>query len=158
VPLLVVAPGVGRPGTAVAAPVSQVDLYPTLTELCGVTAPGNLQGQSLVPLLSDPGATGRGWALTQVMRGSGERRFAGYSLRTARWRYTEWGGGEKGRQLYDHDRDPQEMQNLAADPGHAGTVEDLSAQLRKAVAATLPDSGEPPALAPGLWAPNLTDP
>jgi iduronate 2-sulfatase len=158
VPLLVVAPGIGEPGTTAAAPVSQVDLYPTLTELCGVAAPDNLQGQSLVPLLADPSSPGRGWAMTQVMRGSGEQRFAGYSLRTARWRYTEWDGGERGRQLYDHDSDPREMVNVAADPAYTDTLNALSAQLRQAVTASRPDGGALPALAPGLWAPNLTDP
>ncbi|MEN9814004.1 MAG: Choline-sulfatase, partial [Verrucomicrobiota bacterium] len=59
VPLLIVAPGVGRPGSVVRTPVSQVDLYPTLCELAGVAAPANLQGESLVPLLKDPAEEGR---------------------------------------------------------------------------------------------------
>ena len=68
VPLLIVAPGVGQAGTVADAPVGLVDLYPTLTELCGVKAPANLQGQSLAPMLKDPSAPGRGWALTHVQR------------------------------------------------------------------------------------------
>jgi iduronate 2-sulfatase len=71
VPLLMVAPGVSRRGGVVKAPVSHVDLYPTLAELTGVKAPSSLQGQSLVPMLKDPMAKGRGWALTQVVRGAG---------------------------------------------------------------------------------------
>jgi len=43
-----------------------------------------------------------------------EGRFFGYSLRTARWRYTEWDQGDQGRELYDHDADPRELVNLAA--------------------------------------------
>ena len=83
-------------------------------------APANLQGQSLVPMLKDPTVAGRGWALTQVVRGGGSKarrrepggegdgkRFFGYSLRTPRWRYTEWDEGAQGRELYDHDADPQ---------------------------------------------------
>ena len=97
VPLLIVAPGVSRPGGRVAAPVSQVDLYPTLADLCGLAAPGNLQGQSLVPMLRDPAVPGRGWAVTQVVRGGGKNRptltidkssddprYVGYTLRTPR--------------------------------------------------------------------------
>ena len=66
VPLLIVAPGVGAKGGVAKSPVAHVDLFPTLAELCGVKPPANLQGQSLVPMLKDPTAPGRGWALTQV--------------------------------------------------------------------------------------------
>lgn len=71
VPLLIVAPGVSKSGGVAPSPVSLLDLYPTLTTLAGVDAPANLQGQSLVPLLRDPSQPGRGWAVTQVMRGGG---------------------------------------------------------------------------------------
>ncbi len=172
VPMLIVAPGVAKKGTVAAAPVSQVDLYPTLTELAGVKAPANLQGQSLVPLLKDPTATGRGWALTQVVRGGNfnrqgaaaavadrGNRFFGYSLRTARWRYTEWDEGAQGRQLYDHDADPKEMTNLAEKPEHAATVAELSAQLRAAAKSTFPADGKTPEIVKegALWAPTLVD-
>ncbi len=171
VPLLIVAPRVTKKGGVARAPVSQVDLYPTLAELCGVKTPANLQGQSLVPMLKDPAVAGRGWAVTQVVRGGGFRRagarpavgdrgtrFFGYSLRTPRWRYTEWDEGRQGRELYDHDADPREITNLAADSAHAETVEQLSKQLRAAVKSTFPPSGKTPALLPGLWSPILTNP
>ncbi len=167
VPLLVVAPGVSRAGTAAATPVSHLDLYPTLAELAGVPAPANLQGQSLVPILRDVTARGRGWALTQVMRGggggggkkkAGGARFAGYSLRTERYRYTEWGEGEHGRELYDYTTDPQELTNLASLPAHAATVASLSRDLRSAVKSTFPASGRAPAVSEGLWMPLLTRP
>ena len=32
----------------------------------------------------------------------------GRSIRTERWRYTEWAGGAKGKELYDQDKDPHE--------------------------------------------------
>jgi iduronate 2-sulfatase len=191
VPLLIVAPGVARPGSVVRTPVSQVDLYPTLCDLAGVTPPANLQGESLVPLLKDPAAPSRGWALTQVARGGrpagaaaataakaepapgkvkggaraakkavsgGEpgERFFGYSLRTARWRYTEWGdAGKHGAELYDHDRDPGELTNLADRPEHAATRRELAAKLASAVRASYPASGEAPAVREGLWMPLL---
>jgi iduronate 2-sulfatase len=171
VPLLIVAPGVSPKGAVVKTPVSHLDLYPTLTELAGVKAPGNLQGQSLVPMLKDANATGRGWALTQVVRGGNfnrqgaapaiadkGKRFFGYSLRTPRWRYTEWDEGNQGRELYDHDADPKELTNLASDPKHVKTIEELSAQLRSAAKSTYPASGTTPEIAPGLWAPLLVDP
>jgi iduronate 2-sulfatase len=171
VPLLVVAPGASVKGGVARSPVSHVDLFPTLAELCGVKPPANLQGQSLVPLLKDPSAAGRGWAITQVSRGGGPLRaavttnimadgprFFGYSLRTPRWRYTEWDEGKQGRELYDHDSDPRELTNLAGRPEHAKTVEELSEQLRAAAKTTFPPSGQTPEIQPGLWAPNLTEP
>lgn len=170
VPLLIVAPGKMAGGVA-QSPVGHIDLFPTLAELCGVKAPSNLQGQSLVALLNDPAATGRGWAITQVSRGGGAnratvttdvgsdgRRYFGYSLRTSRWRYTEWDEGRQGRELYDHDADQHEITNLAQDPAHAQTVAQLSEQLRAAALATFPASGQRPEIQPGLWAPNLTEP
>jgi len=159
VPLLIVVPDVSEPGSVVESPVGLIDLYPTLAELGDVPAPDNLQGQSLVPMLRDPSEEGRGWALTQVARGGrGENRFFGYSLRTPRWRYTEWDEGNKGRELYDHENDPGEQHNLAEDPDYARIVERLSGQLRRAVAESFPPSGERPALQGRLWPPNLTNP
>lgn len=159
VPLFIVAPGVVKPGSVVKTPVGLIDLYPTLAVLCGVEAPKNLQGQSLVPMLKNPETIGRGWALTQVTRRPGQgRQFFGYTLRTARWRYTEWDEGREGRELYDHDADPKELTNLAEKPEHAATVAELSAQLRAAVRAGFPPSGERPRAREGLWAPNLTNP
>jgi arylsulfatase A-like enzyme len=171
VPLLIMAPGVTRAGTVAETPVSQVDLYRTLSELCGVEVPDRVQGESLVPILKDVSQTGRGWALTQVTRGGGAKRatvtkdrssdgkrFFGYSLRTLRWRYTEWGeGAEFGRELYDHDADPGELKNLAGLDEHAATVAELSAQLAVAVKDTYPASGKTPELKEGLWAPMFVD-
>jgi len=171
VPLIIAGPGVTKPGSVAAAPVGLIDLYPTLAELCGVKAPANLQGQSLVPMLKDATVTGRGWALSQVVRGGGikrfgasaavgdnVRRFFGYSLRTPRWRYTEWDEGKEGRELYDQDADPKELANLADDPAQAAVVAELSAKLHEAVKATFPADGRTPELRPDLWAPNLTNP
>ena len=146
-------------------------IFPTLAELCGVAKPSNLQGQSLVTMLNDPSQAGRGWALTQVVRGGKINRagasaavadegtqFFGYSLRTARWRYTEWGEGEYGRELYDHDVDPKELTNLAEKPELAKAIADLSVQLKAAVKTTLPADGKIPQIKTATWAPNLTDP
>jgi iduronate 2-sulfatase len=161
VPLFMIVPGKTKKASIAKTPVSHVDIYPTLAELCGVKTPANLQGQSLVPILTNPNAAGRGWALTQVSRKEarkGGKAFFGYTLRTQRWRYTEWDEGKQGRELYDHDADPREIANLAGVAARAATVKELSAQLRAAVAGTFPPSGETPALREGLWAPDLTKP
>lgn len=172
VPLLIVAPGTAA-GQICRAPVSHVDIFPTLAELAGIQPPAGLQGQSLLPLLRDGGATGRGWALTQVVRGnnagnaakknqpgtdSGSSRLFGYSIRTQRYRYTEWDAGRAGRELYDHETDPRELTNLAEHPGHATTVTELTALLKQAVNSSLPASGQIPELREGLWAPLLLKP
>jgi len=131
VPLLIAAPGMAR-GEVRLQPVELVDLYPTLAELCGLTPPTGLEGESLRPLLeADAEVAWDKPAVSQVWHG---RKAWGYSIRTPRWRYTEWLEGEAGRELYDHDADPGEVSNLAEDPAHADTVRELSERLRPFVA------------------------
>ncbi|MEI6658690.1 MAG: sulfatase [Planctomycetota bacterium] len=167
VPLLIVWPGTSHAGGVASAPVSQVDLYPTIAAGCGLAAPSGLPGQDLAPILADPAKPGRNWAITQVTRaakkkdaaaGGADGRFFGYSLRTPRWRYTEWDEGRSGRELYDHDVDPRELANLAADPRHADDVAALADQLHAAVAGTFPTSGTTPPLRPETWGPRLDVP
>ena len=152
VPLIVAAPGMKANGKSSPRVAELVDVYPTLAELCGLEPPDNLPGRSLAPLLNEPQAARDKPALTQVFRGGGGQAgkgkgkgkdkgkkaeaksdggFAGYSLRTERWRYTEWDAGRRGVELYDHDADPHEYANLAQDPQHAATVQELSQRLRK---------------------------
>ena len=121
VPLIIAAPGqkaVGKPSPRL---VELVDLYPTLADLAGLPPPKALAGKSLRPLLDDPQMKWDRPAFTQVQRGS----FPGHSVRTDRWRYTEWDGGAKGVELYDHAADPQELRNLADQPEHAGAIQEL---------------------------------
>ena len=82
---------------------------------------------SLVPVLKDPKARPRKAALSQYADG--------YSIRTERYRYTEWGEqGVGGNELYDHSTDPVEMKNLANDPNRKAAVAELSALLRQRIA------------------------
>ena len=159
VPLVVVWPGTTPAGGVAPAPVSHVDLYPTIAAGCGLAVPPGLAGQDLAPILADPARPGRNWAVTQVTRPGSKKEafapFSGYSLRTPRWRYTEWDEGRRGRELYDHEADPRELANLADDPRYAGDVTSLSQQLRQAVAGTFPPSGTTPHLRPETWGPVL---
>jgi iduronate 2-sulfatase len=126
-PLIVWSPRMKRGGKNSLRLVEFIDIYPTIVELCALKGPPGLEGRSFVPLLDDPT---RGWkeaAFTQVQRG----RSAGYSLRTERWRYTEWDAGSKGIELYDHESDPGEWHNLAGDIRHEATTKELSVVLRK---------------------------
>src|SRR5581483_2030916 len=132
VPLVIAAPGTSSAGSVFAFPVELVDLYPTLVQLCGLRDPGYLDGQSLAALINDPDSSSSGVACTQVERRQrGASPFMGRSVRTPRWRYTEWKDGRAGAELYDHDRDPGEMANLANDPSYASQLEELRKLLRE---------------------------
>lgn len=157
VPLIIAAPGQSKPGTSVRVPVSQVDIAPTALEWSRATGPNNLQGQSLAPMLRDPSVQGRGWALTQVSRGGQNDPFFGYSIRTPRYRYTEWGEGSRGRELYDHDHDPGERTNLAESADHQSIAHELQSKLREAIQSSFPTSGKAPEVKPLQWSPSLTD-
>jgi arylsulfatase A-like enzyme len=98
-----------------------VDIYPTLAELTGLTPPGNLQGYSLLPLLQNPDAEWQHPAFTQVQRGN----TPGHSVRTEVWRFTEWGFGKMGEELYNEDADPQELNNLAGNPKYAAVRQQM---------------------------------
>lgn len=127
VPLIISVPGLKTAGQASPRPVELLDLYPTLADVAGLTPPPGLQGASLRPLLLNPAAPWQRPAYTQVQRSEGP----GHSVRTERWRYTQWLRGAQGEELYDHENDPQELHNLAALPKYAATVTQLKALLRQ---------------------------
>jgi len=129
-PLLVAGPGVSARGRATSRIVEFLDIYPTLADLAGLSAPAGLQGRSLKPLLSNPEASWDHPALTQVRRGAGSATFMGYSVRTERWRYTEWDSGARGVELYDEVNDPNELRHLATDARHRKVVDDMQRLLR----------------------------
>ena len=138
VPLVISVPGSKHAGQACRRTVELVDLHPTLADLCGLKTHSNLDGKSLKPLLDDPQADWDKPALTQVTRGTPTQTNApttkpsvvGRSIRTERYRFTEWNSGDKGTELYDHDSDPGELKNLANDAAHAATVATMRKELR----------------------------
>jgi uncharacterized sulfatase len=146
VPLMLALPDGTSAGKVCRRPVELIDLHATLADLCNVRAPSRLEGKSLRPLLRNPDASWTKPALTQVARqvqrpvvnGLPEPtrvNLMGYSIRTERWRYTEWNGGKQGVELYDHTTDPEELKNLANDPTFATTTSQLRKQLYRAVPA-----------------------
>lgn len=142
IPVLIVAPGVTRRGTACEALVETVDIYPTVCELAGLPAPAGPQpidGASLVPLLKDPSATGSDHVYHCYPRG----RRLGRAIRTSRYRLVEWKGigapaSTAEYELYDYQDDPLEMHNIAAE--RADVVDELTAILAK-----YPEARHPPA-------------
>jgi len=132
VPLIILMPGAKGNGHPSPRTVELVDLYPTLADLCGLPAPATLEGKSLRPLLNQPKCAWTAPAYTQVVHA----KKMGRSVRTERWRYTEWNGGKDGLELYDHDHDPHEWRNLANDSKYAGTVEEMKKLLNQNFHAT----------------------
>jgi iduronate 2-sulfatase len=118
-PLIIKAPGAKGNGQACRRIVEFVDVYPTLTGLAGIPTPNAVEGRSLVPLLKNPLTKWDGHAITQVLRPADDRLsepVMGRSIRTERWRYSDWGEGKHGIELYDHHADPMEFNNLALKP------------------------------------------
>jgi uncharacterized sulfatase len=121
VPLVIVDPSRKTAGQGCSRTVELVDLYATLVELCGLAMPPGLEGKSLVPLLENPGAAWDKPAMSLAAR----EDWLGRSVRTERWRYTEWDEGRRGLELYDHETDPQESKSLANDPKYSPVVAEL---------------------------------
>ena len=124
VPMIISVPGMKNPGQSTASLAELVDLYPTLSDLCGLPKPDHLKGHSLVKVLGNPKATVREAAFTVTrirkrMPGQkGRERLLGHTIRTKRYRYTEWADRKHGIELYDYDDDPEEITNLAKSASH----------------------------------------
>jgi arylsulfatase A-like enzyme len=139
-PLIMAAPQMKSAGQRTRALVEFVDIYPTLAELAGLPPPAHLEGTSFAPLLTEPTLPWKKAAFSQFLR-PGRERFVGRSVRTDRWRYTEWtseGGAAVGAELYDHENDPGENHNKAGEPDAAATVKEMSALLRAGWKAAAP--------------------
>jgi arylsulfatase A-like enzyme len=125
VPLIVVPPNDARPNgfrpdSRSDQAVSLLDVYPTVVDVLGLEKRPDLDGHSLVPLLTDPAATWPHAAISTVGRGT-------HTVRDSRWRYTRYFDGTE--ELYDHEQDPREWHNLIGDPAQAEVVRTLSAQI-----------------------------
>jgi iduronate 2-sulfatase len=153
VPLIVAAPGQHNAGRRTAGLVELVDVYPTLTALCGLPTPEGLEGLSMTPLLESPDRPWKTAAFSQFprdLRAPRHRRhgdFMGYTIRTDRYRYVEWTEWDTkkvvARELYDHCADRAEMTNVASRPECAAAVCDLSRLRNAGWPAALPSRPEP---------------
>jgi hypothetical protein len=112
------------------AVVESLDVYPTLCQLAGLPIPERLEGNSLVPLLQQPAVVWKNRAISQFPRRDGNRNLMGYALRTERYRYVEWLDRDScetvGTELYDHESDPQENQNIGGSSEQSKRIADQS--------------------------------
>ena len=122
-------------GTRVSALTEFVDIYPTLSQLAGIPQAPGMEGTSFAPLLDDPQRAWKKAAYTIVSRG--QNRF-GLSVRTDRYRYTEWNNAKDGVELYDHEIDVNEWTNLAGNAKAATQQRDLAKLLHADISLNLP--------------------
>ena len=127
VPLMIRTPKMKTAGQSSESFAELLDLYPTLTDLCGLPAPKHLQGESLVPVLKDPLEVVRDSAYTVVTRAEHPGMVA-KCLHMGPWRYTEWKGPEDA-ELYHLKNDPDEHVNLINNPEYAKVVKQLRSKL-----------------------------
>lgn len=144
VPLIVA--GAGAPSRGVKSPalVEFVDIYPTLCELSGFSLPPKLEGLSMAPLLAQPSRKWKKAAFSQFPRPFTPNKAGqgmGYSVRTERYRYTEWrmpGQPRKPIELYDHEKDPYETVNIAEQPENRELAAQLARTLEDGWRAAMP--------------------
>lgn len=118
VPLLVRIPGVTEAGTTLTQLASLLDLFPTLCEACGITRPEELDGESLLPAITD-----NALLRDEVFSEFYDSGVAERMIRTDRWKYVHSEGDR--HQLYDLENDPCENVNLIDDPAHAAIAAEL---------------------------------
>ncbi len=132
-PLIMSVPGMKHRGEKTDALVEFVDIYPTLADLAGLPKPGHLEGSSAAPLLLNPDLPWKTAAFSQYPRDAHQKHLMGYSMRMKRYRFTQWVVREHPStvdavELYDHDTDPQENVNIAANPKNTRLVSQLRKQ------------------------------
>ena len=152
VPLIIRAPGVGKAQSVSPQPVSLIDIYPTLVDLCGLSKETrknekghSLDGHSLKPLLENPERgdwSGPDSALTAlyIWRMKYDPAKENYTLRAKDWRYIRYANGKE--ELYFTKDDPHEWTNLADDSVHAETLGAFRQELKSRIPPA--GSGLPP--------------
>jgi iduronate 2-sulfatase len=130
VPMIIADPDHPK-GVRVNALTEFVDIYPTLSELCGLPLPEGLEGTSMVPLLENSKKAWKKAAFSQYPR---PKNMMGYSMRTDQYRYTEWldqkSGDVKFRELYDLKNDPLCKESIVDKPESAKLVAKLHEQMK----------------------------
>lgn len=125
IPLIISAPGMKGNGKISTSFAELIDLYPTLSDIAGLTAPVYVAGKSLKPVLNNPEARVREAVFSQIKEDT-------YTLLTKKYRYIRWGDGGEGMiELYDRKKDPEEMNNLARQSGYKKIIRKMDSTLDK---------------------------
>ena len=117
IPFVIRLPGQTQ-GNTVDAPVSLIDMMPTMLDYCGVAEPYAMAGRSLRPVIENPATPWEHPVLTTKDQKN-------HAIRTSRWRYIRYANGDQ--ELYDALADPHEWTNLAKDPAQAQVIAQLDA-------------------------------
>jgi choline-sulfatase len=125
VPLILAGPGVPA-GRRVAAPVSHVDAFPTILETAGVPFEGVRDGHPGVSLFTSIEKPDAERTVLSEYHGMGSTTGA-FAIRAGKYKYVHY--AKYPPQLYDLERDPEEIRDLAADPAHAGALENCRKRL-----------------------------
>jgi arylsulfatase A-like enzyme len=125
VPLIFAGPGVPQ-GSRSDAYVYLFDVFPTLCDLTGIDTPDTVEGESLVKAMGDPGKAIRE---TMYFAYCDSQR----AVKTRQHKLVEYvvDGQNNMTQLFDLDKDPWEISNLAAEPGHEQQVDDLRREMAR---------------------------
>lgn len=127
-PFIVAGKAAGKKGVESDAMLEFIDIYPTLAEVMGLkNVPDYLEGRSFAEVLKNPSLPFRSSVRAIVNRGE----MLGRTVKTDKWRYTEWDNGKMGNELYDQGKDPIEYNNLATNPSYAGVVAEMKSLLNQ---------------------------
>lgn len=122
VPLIVSVPG--KQPAVCRSLVELIDLYPTISQLCGLEVPARLQGRDFSPVFDDPTRRVRDEAFCVAPSSKG------FLLRNDRWAYIQYGeDAQQGVELFDVVADLSQYVNLAQKPEFASIVESFQSKL-----------------------------
>jgi arylsulfatase A-like enzyme len=138
-PLIIHAPGVSKKQAKCKRPVSLLDLYPTLLELCGLPARNDLDGRSIALLVRNPE---KEWPYPAVITHSPSWFGVNHAVRSEEYHYIRYADG--GEELYDVAADPNGWTNLAGDPKYTGAKDGLRKWLPKTNADPVPPGPSKP--------------
>jgi iduronate 2-sulfatase len=143
-PLVISSRGLKSVGRKSRALTELVDVYPTLCQIAGLPTPDDLDGAGLAGLFENADQLWKRAVFSQHPREiPGLGPGMGYSMRTSRYRYTEWGALDspyRTSELYDYKGQPLEVENTAMVSGAKTLTNGLSAMMREGWRASLPPS------------------
>lgn len=132
-PLLIKWPNVIHPGTTQEEMVQNLDFAQTFLEIAGVSAPDDMQGKSLVPLLKGQNETwDREAVYYHYYEYPGEHAVQRhYGIATKDFKLIHFYHDVDEWELYDQRKDPQEMNNVYYDPQYAEIRREMTQKLKE---------------------------